>query len=229
MPLSRIAADSGLQPSKTHRYLVSLLRTGLVSQEVGTGLYNLGPAARRLGVEALRRVDEVGTASRHACALRDRTGHTVYLAVWTDAGPSLVRQDHGWHPLPILVRVGSILPITDSSLGRAFLAYLPEPLTRPILQAQQQRKETSTLSTNRLAEILAEVRRTGLAAVRGSVITGLNVMSSPVFGPGGSLEVVIGVAMPARFDGDLDVRRVGDELLATARAVSAELGSADEA
>lgn len=228
MPLSKIAADSGLQSSKTHRYLVSLVRTGLVSQEVGTGLYNLGPAARRLGVEALRRVDEVGTASQHACALRDRTGHTVYLAVWTDAGPSLVRQDHGWHPLPILIRVGSILPIVDSSLGRVFLAYLPEPLTRPLLHAQQRRKETSELRPERLADLLAEVRRTGLAAVRGSVIAGLNVMSAPVFGPGGSLELVIGLAMPARIDADQDVRRVGDELLATARAISAELGCTDE-
>lgn len=228
MPLSKIAADSGLQPSKTHRYLVSLLRTGLVSQEVGTGLYNLGPTARRLGVEALRRVDEVGTASRHACALRDRTGHTVYLAVWTDAGPSLVRQDHGWYPLPILVRVGSILPLVDSSLGRAFLAYLPEPLTRPILHAQQQRKETSELPAERLADVLAEVRRTGLAAVHGSVIAGLNVVSAPVFGPGGDIELVIGVAMPARIERDQDVRRVSDELLAAARSISAELGCVDE-
>lgn len=227
MPLSKIAADSGLHPSKTHRYLVSLLRTGLVSQEVGTGLYNLGPAARRLGVEALRRVDEVGTASQHACALRDLTGHTVYLALWTDAGPSLVRQDSGWYPLPIVVRVGSILPVVDSSLGRVFLAYLPEPLTRPILHLQQQRKETSELPSERLAEVLAEVRRTGLATARGSVVAGLNVISAPVFGPSGHVELVIGVAMPARFDDDRDVRRVGDELLATAGAISTELGRAD--
>jgi hypothetical protein len=90
MPLSRIAAGSGLAPSKTHRYLVSLQRTGLVSQEVGTGLYNLGPAARRLGVEALRRVDDVATASPHAAALRDRTGHTTALA-WSARTMATIR------------------------------------------------------------------------------------------------------------------------------------------
>lgn len=224
MPLSEIAAGSGLQPSKTHRYLVSLVRTGFVAQEASTGLYNLGPAARTLGVEALRRIDEVGTASRHAGVLRDRTGHTVYLALWTDAGPSLVRQDHGWYPLPIVVRVGSILPIVDSSIGRTFLAHLPEALTGPILRAQQRRKETSELSTERLAELVDEVRRTGFATARGSVIAGLNVISAPVFGADGRIEVVIAVATPARFDDDQEVRRIADALLATAEAISAELG-----
>lgn len=224
MPLSKIAVSSGLLPGKTHRYLVSLLRTGFVTQEMDTGLYNLGPAARRLGVEALRRVDEVGTASRHASALRDRTGHTVYLALWTDAGPSLVRQDHGWYPLPIVVRIGSILPIVDSSIGRAFLAHLPEPLTAPILAAQQRRKETSHLPPERLAQVLDEVRTTGVATATGSVIAGLNVISAPVFGPDEHIEVVIGVAMPARFDDDRDARSIRAELLTTAKAISAELG-----
>ena len=227
MPLSRIAADSGLAPSKTHRYLVSLHRTGLVSQEVGTGLYNLGPAARRLGVEALRRVDEVSTASPHAAALRDRIGHTVYLAVWTDEGPSMVRQDHGFHPLPLLLRVGSILPIVDSSIGRVFLAYLPDPLTRPILLAQQQRKETTTLPAEELSAVLAEVRQTGLAAVRGTVVTGLNVVSTPVFGPGGTVELVLSVAVPARIDAEQDLAQINAELLATSRAIAIDLGQPD--
>lgn len=117
----------------------------------------------------------------------------------------------------------------DSSLGRAFLAYLPEPLTRPILCAQQRRKETSELPADRLAAILAEVRRTGVATARGSVIAGLHVISAPVFGPGGSVELVIGVAMPARIDGERDIRRITDELLATAKAISTELGSSEQA
>src|SRR5258706_337867 len=53
--LSQIAAGSGMQPSKAHRYLVSLCRSGLVSQSPRSGLYDLGPAMRRLGAEALRR------------------------------------------------------------------------------------------------------------------------------------------------------------------------------
>lgn len=224
MPLSKIAAVCRLAPSKTHRYLVSLVRTGFVAQEADTGLYNLGPAARTLGVEALRRVDEVGTASRHAAGLRDRTGHTVYLALWTDAGPSLVRQDHGWYPLPIMVRVGSILPVLDSAIGRAFLAYLPEPMTAPVLRAQQRRKETSDLSPQRYAQVLEEIRSTGLSTVRGSLIAGLNVVAAPTFGADGRTEVVIAVAMPARFDRDEEFRRVGDLLVATARTVSTELG-----
>ncbi len=74
MSLSQIAAASGMQPNKAHRYLVSLARVGLVAQSPRSGRYDLGPAMRRLGIEALRRMDEVAVVSEYLPALRDRTG-----------------------------------------------------------------------------------------------------------------------------------------------------------
>jgi DNA-binding IclR family transcriptional regulator len=98
MSLSQIAAGSGMQPNKVHRYLVSLGRVGLVAQSPRSGRYDLGPAMRRLGIEALRRMDEVSVVSEHLPALRDRTGHAVNLAVWGDHGPVIVRWDYGSYP-----------------------------------------------------------------------------------------------------------------------------------
>lgn len=224
MSLSKIADGSGLQPSKTHRYLVSLLRAGLVSQEPGSGLYNLGPAARRLGIEALRRTDEVSIASAHAASLRDRTGHTIYLAVWSDAGPSLVRWDHGSYPLPVIVRIGSTLPMADSSVGHVALTYLPEAVTRPVLRAQQRHKETSDLPPDRLREIVAEVRSAGLATTHAGVIHGLDNIAAPIFGPGNGLALIIGVAIPARYVNEPLMRRLSSELLTAADAISTDLG-----
>src|SRR5690242_5309786 len=53
MSLTALAAASGMTASKVHRYLVSLSRIGLVAQSRSTGLYDMGPSLRRLGVEAL--------------------------------------------------------------------------------------------------------------------------------------------------------------------------------
>src|SRR3979490_2749218 len=71
MTLTQIAEGSGMQLSKAHRYLVSLSRVRLVSQSPSSGLYDLGPAMRRLGAEALRRMDEGSLASEYLPGLRD--------------------------------------------------------------------------------------------------------------------------------------------------------------
>lgn len=105
--LTQLAAASGMGPSKVHRYLVNLGRVGLVSQSKSTSLYDMGPSLRRLGVESLRRTDEVGLASEYLPGLRDRTKHAVNLAIWGDHGPVIVRWDYGSYALPITVRVGA--------------------------------------------------------------------------------------------------------------------------
>jgi DNA-binding IclR family transcriptional regulator len=77
MTLTEVARRAVMHPAKVHSYLASLVRTGLASRSPTSGLYDLGPASRHLGVEALRRTDAVSAVSAHAVDLRDQTGHTV--------------------------------------------------------------------------------------------------------------------------------------------------------
>src|SRR5262249_40861822 len=143
MTLTQIAEGCGMQASKVHRYLVSLGRVGLVSQSPRSGRYDLGPAMRRLGAEALRRIDEVGLASEYLPALRDRPRHRVGLRVWGEGGPVDVRWEHGAYPLPITVRVGSTLPVLPTSAGRVFLSYLPAAMTDPIVRDERDANPSS--------------------------------------------------------------------------------------
>ncbi|MGW1458507.1 helix-turn-helix domain-containing protein [Streptomyces albidoflavus] len=114
MSLTQIATASGTQPSKAHRYLVSLARAGLVVRSPGSGRYDLGPAMRRLGVESLRRMDEVALVGEHLPGLRDRTTHAVNLSRWGDHGPVVVRWEYGAHALPITVRSGATMPCSTA-------------------------------------------------------------------------------------------------------------------
>jgi DNA-binding IclR family transcriptional regulator len=224
LALSEVAKRSGLHPSKTHRYLVSLVRTGLASRHVATGFYDLGPAARQLGVEALRRTDAVSTASAHAAELRDETGHTVNVAVWSDAGPMIVRWDTGAHVLPITVRVGSTLPLADSAVGQVFLAHLPASVTAEVLAAQQRRSETRELGRRRLDALVAAVRRDGFGRTVNAMIFGLAALAAPVFGADGELELVMGLALPSRLLTPEQAEQLGPVLRAAADRVSGELG-----
>lgn len=224
LPLSEVARLAGLHPSKAHRYLVSLVRAGLASRNVTSGLYDLGPAARHLGVEALRRTDAVSTASAYAVELRDETGHTVNVAVWGDAGPLIVRWDTGAHALPITVRVGSTLPLLDSSVGHVFLTYLPKRTTSEVLKIQQRRSETRKGGTREIAAIRAIVREDGFSFTASQMIFGLAALAAPVFGADGGLALVMGLALPSRMSSRAEVRHLGPVLRARADRVSQELG-----
>ena len=223
-PLSAVAAEAGMSPSTTHRYLVSLARVGLVAQDPRTNFYDLGPAARRLGIEAIRRSDDITLATVHASSLRDSTGHTVNVSVWSDSGPIIVRWEYGRFPLPIMARVGSTLPLVDSSVGRVFLAYLPSLITEPVLQSQQFYEETTTPDPDELAATLEQVRADLYSTTVGGVLPGLTVVAAPVLGPGESLALVLAVAVLSRFSQPTTIDHVRATLLDTAEQLSIELG-----
>jgi len=224
--LSQLARLADLHPAKAHRYLTSLIRTGLASQDSATGLYDLGPAARELGVEALRRLDPVRTATGFALDLRDRTGHTVNMSVWGDSGPTIVAWDTGTHPLPIAIRVGSTLPMLDSAVGHVFLGHLPKSVTDPVIKAQQRQGATTRMSAAEVEALRKESREAPFTGVERQMIVGLAALAAPVFGPSGSLELVLGIVLPERLAGKSRSRALGKQLSETAQLVSADLGSA---
>jgi DNA-binding IclR family transcriptional regulator len=224
LALSEVARNCAMHPAKVHRYLVSLVRSGLASQDARTGQYDLGPAARHLGIEALRRTDAESIAAAHTSRLRDQTGHTTNVAVWGEDGPVIVRWDSGAHMLPITVRVGSVLPLLDSAVGVTFLAHLPGSQTAGVLAAQQARQETRTLDAAALEELVARTRRDGIASSLHRMIYGMAALGAPVFGPDRALGLAIGLTMPARLLAEGEAGELADALRATAGQISAELG-----
>jgi DNA-binding IclR family transcriptional regulator len=224
LTLSEVAKRAELHPAKAHRYLTSLCRTGLASQDPGTGMYDLGPASRELGVEALRRVDPVRTAAAIALELREETGHTVNLSVWGEGGPVMVGWDSGAHLLPIVIRLGSILPMLDSAVGYAFLGHLPKTTTGPVIRAQQRQGATREMSAAEIDTLREACREAEYLKTVNQMIFGLSALAAPVFSAGGGIELSIGLVMPARMVSEREAARLGGLLRAAADRASAELG-----
>lgn len=225
MTLTQIANASGMGASKAHRYLVSLCRVGLVAQSQRSGRYDLGPGMRRLGMESLRRMDEVGLASEHLPDLRDRTSHAVNLGAWGDHGPVLVRWDYGAHALPITVRIGATMPLFASSIGLIYLAYLPETITAPILESQLATWARDTPSDAEIDRLRATVLERGLAVTSGGVIPGITSIAAPVFSSGESMLLAVAVVLPARLATDQAMATIEEELRRTTAAIALDLGT----
>jgi len=63
-------------------------------------------------------------------------GATTLLSVWAIGGPTIIRWNHGSPAFYTTLTIGSVLPVTTSSAGRVFLAFLPESLLAPRLVAE---------------------------------------------------------------------------------------------
>lgn len=98
MMLRDLAQRAGMSPAKAHRYLVSFLRLGVVSQDPLSGRYELGGFALQLGLARLARVDGVKLARIALAELRDRLDLTVGIAVWGNQGPTMVHWMESSHP-----------------------------------------------------------------------------------------------------------------------------------
>ena len=181
--LKDLAAAAGMPPAKAHRYLVSLSRAGLVERNSATGLYDLGPFAVELGLCALGRLSPVATAEPFLEELRQATEQTVALAVWGSRGPVIVRWLGVDSPVAATLRVGSLMPLTRSATGLAFVSFLPERMTGNLVKnelAENRRAGLKPRSRGELSAAASEVASRGYA-LTSDFIPGISGIAAPVF------------------------------------------------
>jgi len=227
--LTELAREVGLSRSKTHRYLVSLCRSGLTIQDGRNGRYDLGLAAVRLGLAAQGRIDEYRIADEIMDELQERTGLSSSAVVWGNHGPTIVRRRESVNPVTVNTRVGSVLPVIASASGRAFAAFLPPDQVNPFVTAEfaagvQPRHHGDPIDRLGFDEVIQQVRKEGLARVYGDLLVGVDGLAAPVFGPQGAVVMVITLVGP---HGAIDTRpggRMSTVLQTLCNQFSARLG-----
>lgn len=226
MMLKDLAAAARMPAAKAHRYLVSLVRLGLVEQDEASGRYGLGAFALHMGLAALMRLDAVRHATPLLPELAMRLRATVAAAVWGSAGATIVRWEESQDVVTVNVRAGAVLPLLRSSTGRCFAAWLP-PGATAVLMARELRRPAPGGPASRAAldRLLAGIRRDGVATVEGQLIPGIDAVSVPVFDHRGAIALVLtALGYSAGFDAAPD-GRVARELRKAAAALSARLGA----
>ena len=196
LALGELAAAAGMPSAKAHRYLVSFVRMGLVEQHPFSGHYDLGPFALRLGLTALGRIDPVRLATPVIESLASQLGVTAALAIWGEAGPTIVRWIDSPRPVVVNLRTGGIMPLTHSATGLVFSAWLPRELTqlriREELEAAKIAQAPGRPCTYEALEArLATVRAEGVSRIAGELMLGIDALAAPVFDAHGKLALVL--------------------------------------
>lgn len=194
--LSEFARRLDMPPSKVYRYMVSLMRSGIVERNPDTGGYRLGKVALQLGIAAQAKLDPLRAADAILDELHLQTGVPVAASIWTANGPVIVRRSESNSALLIGTRVGTPVSVVNSSIGRVFAAYLPEDVVAPLINAEladPAGPSARQLDAEAFAAIVAEVRANGIAFQRGDLISGIEAMAAPIFQIGDGLAMVISI------------------------------------
>lgn len=202
MMLRDLARAAGMAAAKAHRYLVSFIRVGLVSQDAVSGRYDLGAFALSLGLASLARLDAVRVATPILDALNENTGETVALSVWGNMGPTFVRWIESRRPVSVNLRTGDVMPLLHSATGLCFAVFLDTPTVQGRIASELEiaRRSDAARAPRDRAEfdtIAAEARRHGLTRTQGAVIPNVNAFSAPVFNHDGKMVLAITALGPA--------------------------------
>jgi DNA-binding IclR family transcriptional regulator len=191
LPLKGLTAATGMPRAKVHRYLASLRAAGLIDQDAETGHYRIGSAAVTIGLVGLGRTSPVRQVQDALPRLRDAIGETVTAAIWGDHGPTIVAMEESDHPVTMNVRMGSVLPLLSSVIGRVFLAFMPESMTRPLIAAERRGRATGLPTKQEISELLADIRRRKVSFAHSPLLPGVDAVAAPVFDYRGKLAAVI--------------------------------------
>jgi DNA-binding IclR family transcriptional regulator len=175
---------------------------GLVAQDPVSTRYDLGPAALRLGLASLSRLDAVKLARDRIPALLAETGHTLAIAVWGNQGPTMVHWAEAPQTVPVTLRLGDVMPLLTSATGRCFAAFMGQegrdaqriaPMIREEL-ARVKKLPRNGLPLEDVPQtlpdvqaLLDETRAQGLGRVVHSLLPGVGGFCAPVFDAQGRL------------------------------------------
>lgn len=230
MHLGDIAKAADLQPSKAHRYLVSLCRSDIVEQDPVDGKYDLAGGAIELGLAAQNRLDEFKLGENSLRELHESTKRNAAIITWGDRGPTIVRRIDAMAPLIVSTRIGSSVSVLNSAAGRVFAAFLPSSVVGPAIELELQSNvkpkiDGREVSMGAFEKFLNQVRDKGFAEVHGDFLPGFDALSAPVFDSSGMVVMALGLLGPSgSFGNDRSGTRCRELLVSTAARLTLRLG-----
>jgi len=191
--LTELARQLGLTKPNVYRLLSTLSTLGYVKKDPLTSLYSPTLKMWEMGSLLVRDVDLVSVAGPRLRRLCDEARESVQLAVF-DAGFAVyVDKVDSPHPLKAMTTIGSRLPATAISTGKALLAWAPSEAL-DMAFAHVKRYTPATLMRRKDIEAdLVATRERGYAINRGEFRLGVCGIAVPVRDRSAGVVAAIGI------------------------------------
>ncbi len=222
--LTELSRELGLTKPNVYRLLSTLSVLGYVKKDQATSLYSPTLKLWEMGSMLVRDVDLQSVAGPRLRRLCEESGESVQLAVFDNGYVVYVDKVDSAQPLKAITSIGSRVPATVVSTGKALLAWGPP---HALDAAFEHVKRYTPLTMTRRKDIerdLEETRERGYAINRGEFRAGVCGIAAPVRDRSGT--VVASIAVWGSEKSILGGRR--DELasitVSSARDISREMG-----
>lgn len=225
--LTELAALAELERSAVQRITHTLKTLGYIRQHPATRAYTLTGRMLEFGhtVLATDRLRE--KAFSFLERLNRRTGETVNLMELEGDEIVYVARFPSLHAVSVDLHLGSRLPAFCTAAGRAMLAQFDETQALSRLAAAKRKPMTVHTVTDLpgLRRALSEVRRLGYALNDQEAFVGDISVAAPLCDRAGKVVGALNIAVPSpRWKVDDVRRKLAPQVVATARAIAAELG-----
>lgn len=181
MPLSEVAAVTGLSPAVARRCLNTLVALGYIGQHGRRFL--LRPEVLAFGSAYLSSMNVEQVVVPALQQLRDQTGDSSSMAVRSDRDILYVAHVSTNRQLRLGANVGTRFPLHATSLGKVLLAFQPQAELEAFLAAGTFARMTEHTVTDpaMLAKRLHQVRQTGYDSALDELDYGIVSVAVPIF------------------------------------------------
>ncbi|WP_274426479.1 HTH-type transcriptional regulator BhcR [Chelativorans sp. YIM 93263] len=195
LSLTEIAQASGQAASTAYRILITLEKHGIVQFDEPAQLWHVGLEAFRIGSSFLGRTRIVEQSRPVMQRIMTATGETANLAIIDQGEVIFVSQVETHEPIRAFFRPGTRGPVHASGIGKALLAFLPQPQIEALLMRAPLdafTKKTIVLPSALIAEI-ETIRARGWSIDDEEGTLGMRCIAAPIFNQLG--EAVAGVSL----------------------------------
>lgn len=195
-----LAQKLGLDRSSAYRLLYTLMVNGYVNQDPTTREFLPNPSKFfALSSEVAGPMNWPVIAVGFLRVLRDRTGETANLGVLEGHEIVYIGQQAAHHALAVRYPLGTRRSLHGSALGKAILAFLPEPEIDRLLQEGGLAAQTpNTITDPKYLKLhLKTVREQGYAIDNEETFEGGRCIAAPIFDHRQQIVASMGISGPS--------------------------------
>ena len=222
--LENMAKMTALPKATLLRFLSSLISLGYVYRD-SADQYHLTLKMFMVGSRSLSHIDLVSTAKPFAKKLSQKLGETVHMGILEDDEAVYVLKEESSYTLRMYSRVGKIIPLYCTAIGKVFLSEMSEEELDGYLSTHTLKPFTpKSLDESGLRTELHEIRSRGWAIDREEHEENIVCIASPIRDYSGKAVAAISASWPVfRFCGE-DLDKNASLVSETAGEISSILG-----
>jgi len=191
--LTELARQLGLTKPNVYRLLSTLSALGYVKKDPETSLYSPTLKMWEMGSLLVRDTDLVAVANPRLRRLAEETHESVQLTVFDAGFVVYVDKVDSGQPLKAITTIGSRLPASVTSTGKAMLAWMPSEALDMAFQHVKRYTPSTLVRRKDIERDLEETRERGYAVNRGEFRPGVCGLGVPLRDRTGSVVAAIGV------------------------------------